>query len=146
MQLKSLIKQANDLRQQRQLLRQQDSLIKQQLADIEAQIKNLANNAGEDYAELSEDEFQMLLAELGDEKRINIEVVYAEQERQIIQELEVPEGATVEDGIVLSGILDALPHIDLASTKAGVFGKVKALSESLQDGDRIELYRPVNNA
>lgn len=144
MQLKTLVKQANDLRQQRRVLEQQDQELAQRLGQIEAQISAIANNTGQDYENLSEEEFQMLLSELGDDKRINIEVVYADREQQIINELQVPEGATIEDGIVLSGILDRLPQIQLSASKVGIYGAVKPLTEILREGDRVEIYRPVN--
>ena len=34
-------------------------------------------------------------------------------------------------------------EIDLASNKVGVFGKVAALTATLNDGDRVEIYRPL---
>jgi hypothetical protein len=143
MELKTLVRQANDLRQQRHKLETQDKQLKQQLDEVETRIKSLANDMGANYEDLSEEEFQLLLSEMGDEKRINIEVVFAQQERQIINELQVPQGATIEDGIVLSGILDQLPDIDLAKSKVGIYGMVRPLADVLHDGDRIEIYRPV---
>jgi len=145
MELTTLVNQANELRQQRLKLESQDKQLKQQLEEVEARIKSLANDMGQDYGDLSEEEFQLLLSEMGDEKRINIEVVFAENDRQIINELQVPQGATIEDGIVLSGILEQLPDMDLAENKVGIYGMVKPLAEVLHDGDRIEIYRPVNN-
>jgi len=144
MELTTLVNQANELRQQRLKLESQDKQLKQQLQEVEARIKSLANDMGQDYGDLSEEEFQLLLSEMGDEKRINIEVVFAENDRQIINELQVPQGATIEDGIVLSGILEQLPDMDLTENKVGIYGMVKPLAEVLHDGDRIEIYRPVN--
>ena len=145
MELTTLVNQANELRQQRLKLESQDKQLKQQLEEVEARIKSLANDMGQDYGDLSEEEFQLLLSEMGDEKRINVEVVFAENDRQIINELQVPQGATIEDGIVLSGILEQLPDMDLAENKVGIYGMVKPLAEELHDGDRIEIYRPVND-
>lgn len=145
MDLKSLVRQANALRQERLKLESRDKQLRQQLEEVETQIKSLANDMGQEYGDLSEEEFQLLLSEMGDEKRISIEVVYAENDRQVINELQVPQGATIEDGIVLSGILDELPAIDLAENRVGIYGMVKPLAEVLHDGDRIEIYRPVND-
>lgn len=145
MELKTLVNEANELRQQRLKLEAQDKQLKQQLEEVESRIKSLANDMGQNYDDLSEEEFQLLLSEMGDEKRINIEVVFAQEDRQMINELQVPQGATIEDGIVLSGILDKLPEIDLAQNKVGIYGMVKPLAEMLHDGDRIEIYRPVEN-
>ncbi len=145
MELRALIQQAEDIRQQRHALAQQDLQLRQQLEHIEAEIKKLADTDELNYENLSEQEFQLLLSELGDDKRIKIEVVYAEPKRQIINEVQVPDGATIEDGIVLSGILDELPHIELTETRVGIFGAIKPLAEVLRDGDRVEIYRPVNS-
>jgi putative ubiquitin-RnfH superfamily antitoxin RatB of RatAB toxin-antitoxin module len=144
MELKTLIKEANELRQQRQKLQVQDARLKEQLEQLEQQIKTLADGMEQEYSDLSEEEFQLLLSEIGDEKRITIEVVYAENDNQNIIELQVPHGATIEDGVVLSGILDQVADIDLSQNKVGIYGMVKPLTETLHDGDRIEIYRPVN--
>jgi putative ubiquitin-RnfH superfamily antitoxin RatB of RatAB toxin-antitoxin module len=99
---------------------------------------------GQEYGDLSEEEFQLLLSEIGDEQRITIEVVYAENDNQNIIELQVPQGATIEDGVVLSGILEQVADIDLSRNKVGIYGMVKPLTETLNEGDRIEIYRPIN--
>lgn len=144
MQLKNMIEQVNDLRSKRQMLQAQDNQLKQELERLEADIKSLANDMGHEMSDMSEQDFQSLLAEIGDTQRITIEVVFAENRRQLINELQVPHGATIEDGIMLSGILDDLPGVSLESHKVGIYGMVKPLSETLHDGDRIEIYRPVN--
>ena len=35
------------------------------------------------------------------------------------------------------------PHIDLATQKVGVFGKLVKPEAKLRPGDRIEIYRPI---
>lgn len=144
MKVKQLIEQINEVRKQRHQLQLQDKQLKAQLDALETQLKSLAEETGQDFSKLSEEEFQMVLAELGDAKRITIEVVYAQCEKQIINELQVPQGATIEDGIVLSGILDQAAEVDLTTNKVGIFGVVKPLSQVLADGDRVEIYRGVN--
>ncbi len=47
------------------------------------------------------------------------------------------------DAIERSGILAQFPEIDLDTQKVGVFGKVLALETKLEDGDRVEIYRPL---
>ncbi len=37
----------------------------------------------------------------------------------------------------------ALPEIDLAQAKVGVFGKLATPDTKLVDGDRVEIYRPL---
>lgn len=70
-------------------------------------------------------------------------IVYALAKRQIWLNVEVPEGATLREAIERSGILTQCPEIDLDRQKVGVFGKVSALETRLEDGDRVEIYRPL---
>ena len=74
---------------------------------------------------------------------INIEVIYALPERQPLLRVQLSEGATVEDAIRQSGVLDAFPDIDLARNKVGIFSKLVKLDEVLRDKDRVEIYRPL---
>jgi len=76
-------------------------------------------------------------------KMIRIEVAYAREETQRILTLEVTEGTTIETAIDRSGVLDLFPEIDLLQQKVGVFGKTKKLTDIVQAGDRIEIYRPL---
>jgi len=71
--------------------------------------------------------------------RLRIEVVFATATAQQVRRLEVPEGATVEQAIHLSGLEPVLPSGD--SVRVGVFGRLCALSDRVADGDRIEIYR-----
>jgi len=75
--------------------------------------------------------------------RINVEVVYALPEQQPLLTVQLAEGATVEDAIRASGVLDAHPEIDLARNKVGIFSKLVKLDESVRDRDRVEIYRPL---
>lgn len=74
---------------------------------------------------------------------MNIGVCYAEAERQLWMRIEVPEGISVGDAIERSGVLDRFPEIDLGRQKVGIFGKLVKLDGKVQDGDRIEIYRPI---
>lgn len=72
-----------------------------------------------------------------------IEVAYATPDKQIILERRVDAGTTARDAVRGSGIKAHFPEIDLDSCDIGVFGKVIAADYELQDGDRIEIYRPL---
>ena len=74
---------------------------------------------------------------------LNVEVVYALPHRQTLLRVQVAEGATVEDAIRASGVLDAHPEIDLAANKVGIFSKIVKLDEKVRDRDRVEIYRPL---
>lgn len=74
---------------------------------------------------------------------ISVEVVFALPERQYIQTLRVCEGTTVEQAIRASGILDVRTDIDLTVNKVGIFSRGAKLTDILQEGDRVEIYRPL---
>lgn len=74
---------------------------------------------------------------------LRVEVTYARPEKQVVLEVSLPEGATVEEAIQESGILGQCPEIDLSSNKVGVYGKLAKLNAPLRDRDRVEIYRPL---
>jgi len=74
---------------------------------------------------------------------IDIEVVYALPERQILVRRSVPVGTSVADAIHASGVLGKNPEIDLAVNKLGIFGKLTKADAVVRDKDRIEIYRPL---
>jgi putative ubiquitin-RnfH superfamily antitoxin RatB of RatAB toxin-antitoxin module len=75
--------------------------------------------------------------------RLSIEVCYALPDGQTLIPVELPEGATVQQALDASGILQRFPQIDLTQQKVGVFGKLKSLDTVLVDHDRVEIYRPL---
>jgi hypothetical protein len=75
------------------------------------------------------------------DNKIRVEVAFARPDNQLIIPLEVAPEATVEEVIKLSGILDKFPEIDLEENKVGIFGKLTKPSNTLREGDRIEIYR-----
>jgi len=77
------------------------------------------------------------------EAQIQVEIVYARPDEQVLEQLKVSTDATVESVIHQSGFLERFPEIDLGSNKVGVFGKATPLSAKLTEGDRIEIYRPL---
>ncbi|NYH08156.1 RnfH family protein [Pseudomonas moraviensis] len=76
---------------------------------------------------------------------IEIEVVYAAVDRQVLRVISVAEGATVRAALMVSGIDAEFPELDLKSCPLGIFGKVIADPDTrrVQEGDRIEIYRPL---
>ena len=74
---------------------------------------------------------------------IRVSVAYALPERQAVLELTIDAAATIETAIRASGILEQFPEIDIGKNKVGVFGKLGKLTETLHDGDRVEIYRPL---
>ena len=74
---------------------------------------------------------------------MKIGIAYALPQRQAWFDVELPDGATIQDAINRSGILKQFPEIDLEKNKVGIFGKVGKLDAALNDGDRVEIYRPI---
>ena len=74
---------------------------------------------------------------------MNVGVCYADSDRQLWLRMDVPEGSSVEDAILRSGILKRFPEIDLQSQKVGIFGKLVKLDAPVKEGDRIEIYRAI---
>ncbi len=74
---------------------------------------------------------------------IQVEVAYALPERQVILAVRTHVGATVENAIQDSGILETFPDIELAQLKVGIFSKLGKLDTLLRDKDRVEIYRPL---
>ncbi|MBC8995013.1 MULTISPECIES: RnfH family protein [unclassified Pseudomonas] len=79
------------------------------------------------------------------ESVIEIEVVYAAVDRQVLRAVSVPEGNTVREALIKSGIGDEFPELDLTECPLGIFGKVIADPQVrlIRAGDRIEIYRPL---
>ncbi len=75
--------------------------------------------------------------------KINIEVVYALPNEQTLLKKSLPEGATLMEGILASGLLEKFPDLDLSAHKLGIFGKLAKPDTVLRDRDRVEIYRPL---
>lgn len=76
--------------------------------------------------------------------KLHVEVVYALPEEQHLIELNLPAGATVAD--VLSRVRTApgFADVDLDRASVGIFGTVVAdRDQRLNEGDRVEIYRPL---
>lgn len=77
------------------------------------------------------------------EHKIEIEVVYALPENQIMRRISVPPGTIARQAVELSAIIDLFPEIDLAHNKLGIFGRLVQHGTILYEGDRVEIYRPL---
>lgn len=75
--------------------------------------------------------------------KIVVEVAYALPEKQYLQRVTLEDGATVEQAIQASGLLSLRTDIDLARNKVGIFSRPAKLQDRVQDGDRVEIYRPL---
>lgn len=74
---------------------------------------------------------------------LRIEVCYALPEKAELVSLKLPEGATLQQALEASGLLEKHPEIDLKKNKFGIFAKLGKLDAQLRDRDRVEIYRPL---
>lgn len=70
-------------------------------------------------------------------------VAFASPKKQVEIPLTVEENCTIALAIQRSGILAQFPEIQLARIVVGLNGKLATLYTSLQENDRIEIYRPL---
>lgn len=76
-------------------------------------------------------------------EHIEVEVAYALPHHQFLKRFCVPAGTTIEQAITLSGVHTLFAGIDLTTQKIGIFSKLTKPEAILQDGDRVEIYRPL---
>ena len=74
---------------------------------------------------------------------MNIGIAYVTPVHKVWLKMEMPDGSTVHEAIRRSGVLEQYPEIDLDLQKVGVFGRIVKLDARLEDGDRVEIYRPI---
>ena len=68
---------------------------------------------------------------------LRVELAWSPAPRQVTtMRLTLPAGSTLADAIGLSGI-------NTDGLQCGIWGRLRALDDSLRDGDRIELFRPL---
>ncbi len=74
---------------------------------------------------------------------LQVEIVYAQPQRSMVKLLALEPGSTVEDALALAAMDADFSPIDLAAAPVGIFGRVVPRDRALEDGDRIEVYRPL---
>lgn len=74
---------------------------------------------------------------------LDVQVCYATPAHQWLLALAVAPGTTLHAAIRQSGLLEHAPEIDLSVWKVGIFGKLRPLDVVLRQGDRVEIYRPL---
>jgi putative ubiquitin-RnfH superfamily antitoxin RatB of RatAB toxin-antitoxin module len=80
---------------------------------------------------------------------VKVEVACASADHQLVLELDVPAGSTVEGAIELAltnGEFRDLIHrqdLDVQTATVGVWGEPVERTRPLVNGDRVEIYRPL---
>jgi putative ubiquitin-RnfH superfamily antitoxin RatB of RatAB toxin-antitoxin module len=78
------------------------------------------------------------------EAALKVSVAYSPCAGEVdLVELTLSEGTTLEQALRASGLAERHPEIDLAVLKVGIWGRNSSLDETLRDGDRVEIYRPL---
>ncbi|HYP86150.1 RnfH family protein [Variovorax sp.] len=75
---------------------------------------------------------------------IRVTLVCAPLPRTVHEEdLRIPQGCTAEQAVVASALPQAFPGLDWRALQAGVWGRAVDWNRRLEDGDRLELCRPL---
>jgi uncharacterized protein len=74
---------------------------------------------------------------------ISIELALATPAKQELLKLIVPAHTTVAEAIERSGIVTRFATENIAQLQAGIWGRPVGRQHQLQNGDRVELYRPL---
>lgn len=84
-------------------------------------------------------------------KNVNVEVAYATPEKQVVIPVNIQDDAQLIEAILVSGVLEMFPELqkvhdeNVFSLKVGIFSKPRDLGDYVSEGDRIEIYRPLQN-
>ncbi|MBA3593672.1 MAG: RnfH family protein [Pseudomonadota bacterium] len=75
---------------------------------------------------------------------MNIVLLYSPAPRQVREwALVLPSGSTVAQALQASGVVAEFPELMSGSLLAGIWGRKTSLKQILQEGDRLEIYRPL---
>jgi len=75
---------------------------------------------------------------------VKVTVVYAERDSVWQTALTVPCGTDVGTVLKLSRFGQAFPAYPIDTPAVGIFGRRCHLEETVSDGDRVEIYRPLD--
>lgn len=74
---------------------------------------------------------------------MNVSVVYCAPDVEDISEVLLADGATVRDAIESSKLVARRPELTNA-LDVGIWGRRCPLDQVVEDGDRVEIYRPLS--
>jgi putative ubiquitin-RnfH superfamily antitoxin RatB of RatAB toxin-antitoxin module len=74
---------------------------------------------------------------------LRITVVYALPTQQPLVELRLPAGTTVQQAVERSGLRERFVELQQEPLNCAIYSRVVALSTVLNDGDRVEILRPL---
>lgn len=79
---------------------------------------------------------------MGTTERIQVSVAYALADRQFVTTVELEAGASVADALEASAVYERIPDLP-RPVKCAIYSRIAALTESVRDGDRVEILRPL---
>lgn len=74
---------------------------------------------------------------------LRVSVVYLTPELAFRRLLALPSPSTVGEAIEASGVRRQVPELAGRELEVGVFGQRRTLVDTVRDGDRVEIYRPL---
>ena len=74
---------------------------------------------------------------------ISVQVSYAEPERAVVKTYRLTSPASIEDALRVARCDPDFAGVDLDHSAVGVFGRIAGPGHTLNEGDRVEIYRPL---
>ena len=74
---------------------------------------------------------------------LKVSVLLAEAGTQRLVSLALPEGATAWQAVDASGLLQGRADLDPARLAVAIFGRLVPRERELEEGDRVEVLRPL---
>ena len=78
--------------------------------------------------------------------QINVSLAYATKQKQWLYETRVARGTSAQELIELAGFCDQIDDLkdkDIDSLNIGIYAEKIHLDHLLEEGDRVEIYRPL---
>lgn len=75
--------------------------------------------------------------------KLRVEVLFALPEATDRVALHLDDGASAQDALHASGLLERHPELRSKARALGVYGRIVRPEYRLADGDRVEVYRPL---
>lgn len=76
-------------------------------------------------------------------EELSIEVVYAAPGQALVRRLEVAPGTTVLQAAQMARLTAEVPGLQIDPSRLGVFSRLAAPDQPVDEGDRVEIYRPL---
>ena len=72
---------------------------------------------------------------------MRVEVIYCEPDREVVEHIELDNGATVADLLALMGGSEKFSGVEIVASRVGVWGRLAGPDTLLSADDRVEIYR-----